>query len=500
MDLVRRQWVWLAWLVMALATLCAHLPSVRLSPTVWQDEVQIVDYGRVLTPGADLSYAATWSADDRPAVPLFHLGNLLQNTSYRLAGGDLAGVRIASIIGAMAASLALLGWLLARGTLPWIALGCSTLLLWDPVFAQGYRGGRVDGWAVACVLGACWLAQTAAWRNDDAGRGWRCVCLPAAWMFPAGVLVGVAGHVWVSAILVVPLLIFTMAPLKGCLAAEWPAWLARVAWVGGVALACFLLLLVPYAGWVGWMVHDLVTLTQSHVSSGGLKVARLLETFRISPWLPLAGVAALFLPRNRGLALVFIATVLGVFATGVYIHRAVYLLPCLLAAVAVASEALWSAAGGNRWLKPALAAAFGGALLWSGGVSLGARTFVALRDGEGRNPDHLVTLLRAHLPEAGMDSALRVFLGSWELYYAVRELGCSFHRRTSTWSDPQFRQFIATMDLLAYKAGEPGIPAEEMMRDMGFEFVRATAVTRSEGSPPPAYGEYVLFRKIRPAG
>jgi hypothetical protein len=298
----------------------------------------------------------------------------------------------------------------------------------------------------------------------------------------------------------VPLLLYAMAPPGDRLAAEWPAWLARVTWVGGVALACFLLLLIPYAGWVGWMVHDLVTLTQSHVSSGGLKVVRLLETFRISPWLPLAGVAAFFIPRNRGLALVFMATVLGVFATGVYIHRAVYLLPCLLAAVAAGSQALWSAASDHRWLKRAIVAAFGGALLWSGGLSLGARTFVALRDGEGRNPDHLVSLLHAHLPPPGTTSAPRVFLGSWELYYAARELGCSFHRRSGNWSDPRFRDFISTMDLLAYKTAEPGQPGEEMMRGMGFERVRATAVPRIGSGPPPAYGEYILFRKIRSAG
>ena len=68
------QFPWGAWGLVLFATLSVHSLTIRISPTIWQDEVQIVDYGRVLAPGADRSHAMTWLDSGRAAIPLNYLG------------------------------------------------------------------------------------------------------------------------------------------------------------------------------------------------------------------------------------------------------------------------------------------------------------------------------------------------------------------------------------------------------------------------------------------
>ena len=65
-TITQKPWRW--WSLFLALVLAIFLPSLGSAPLVWQDEVQIVDFGRVvLDPGTD--WAVTWSTSDQKAVP-----------------------------------------------------------------------------------------------------------------------------------------------------------------------------------------------------------------------------------------------------------------------------------------------------------------------------------------------------------------------------------------------------------------------------------------------
>jgi hypothetical protein len=243
------------WLLLAAATFVVYLFTLRLSPTLWHDEVMQLEWGRLALPGVDASYGLGWLPEGRPFRALAYLGCAVQELFCRLFDSDPAGHRLSSILGAMLASYAMLGWLRARGVVPWIALACAVLLLWEPTFVQGYRGGRVDSFSIAFMLLALWAVvvgrreeakRVGSWQmavggkargeRREAGGGldsqmlksgnaeklkddpvgllpvtsdslrapaWRAL----GWFALAGVCVAISGLMWVSAILLLPLLL-----------------------------------------------------------------------------------------------------------------------------------------------------------------------------------------------------------------------------------------------------------------------------------------------------
>ncbi len=54
--------VWGIWGAVVLASFLIQWPTLRISPPVWQDEVQILDYGRVEL-GGDLRYGLNLAMD-----------------------------------------------------------------------------------------------------------------------------------------------------------------------------------------------------------------------------------------------------------------------------------------------------------------------------------------------------------------------------------------------------------------------------------------------------
>ena len=55
-----------------------HGLTLCISPPAWQDEIQILDYGRTAAADADRSFAVTWSPRGRPVQPLTYAGCILQ--------------------------------------------------------------------------------------------------------------------------------------------------------------------------------------------------------------------------------------------------------------------------------------------------------------------------------------------------------------------------------------------------------------------------------------
>jgi hypothetical protein len=490
-----RRNIWGFWFATAAATLAIHAVTLRISPTIWTDEVQIVDYGRVLAPGADRSYAMTWSDEARVATPLMYIGNSLQNAAYVVAGGDLVGPRLSAVVGAVLASAALLGWLLSRGVVAWIALACALLFLWDPVFAQGYRGARVDSWAMALMLSACWVVRSGKSRSR---------------LVLAGICTGVAGLTWVSAILLLPLLAHEVVVHQRGAGTWWRGiWqsIGPLSLVAAGAVAAMATLLTPYAGSLPLMLADLAAGTGQRTGYAGWDLGALFAPFRLSPWLVVVALLVFVWPRNWSKGLVFLVAAAGVMATSAYIHRAVYLLPYLLLGVAVGASALWQAGRERKVWRFAAPAMLGALMLWSGGISLGARTLVAWSEREVRDPEKLVALLQGvarmtNLQTSEGGGAPRVFLGNWELYYAARGMGWRFDRKPERWSDPDFSEFIRGQDLVIYRADEPALPDPHVLESLGFEGMTIASNQGAEranlaGGVKAAvlYADYVVWRK-----
>ena len=101
-----------------------HLITIRISPVIWQDEVQIVDYGRVfLEPGTP--WSVSFTPEGGPLGRVSYIGSLGQELAYRATGRSMAGPRVLSFLGALLAAYAAFRWLSLRNGLPVAALSST---------------------------------------------------------------------------------------------------------------------------------------------------------------------------------------------------------------------------------------------------------------------------------------------------------------------------------------------------------------------------------------
>ncbi|MFZ2097168.1 MAG: hypothetical protein WAV05_11080, partial [Anaerolineales bacterium] len=188
---------WIKWSLAITVIALIHSFTLTISPTVWPDEVDIIDYGRVaLQPNTE--WSINWQEEDRPRLMLSYLGPILQEWAFQFSGESLVGPRAISLIGALAAATIAVGWLRSRGTSAFKAGLLGLIFLLDPLFTQSYRGARVDGWAMALGLGACWVLSRTSWRIQN-GRTYHGMVLLA------GALDLLAFFVWPSAVMLFPL-------------------------------------------------------------------------------------------------------------------------------------------------------------------------------------------------------------------------------------------------------------------------------------------------------
>ena len=555
----RRTALW--WLLIAVATFTLYLFTLRLSPTLWHDEVMQLEWGRLALPGADASYGLGWLPEGRPFRMLAFLGCAVQELFCRLFDSDPAGHRIGSILGACLASFAMLGWLRARGVVPWIALACAVLLLWEPTFVQGYRGGRVDSFAIAFMLLALWAvvkgrsAAMPQWRV--ASDEWRVreqsditdqqpvtsdsLRAPAwgalGWFALAGVCVAISGLMWVSAILLLPLLLHelwaneargTRREARDATKSRWrvagdewrvreqneargtrleardddfdksnfdilkdslpvtsdslpaPAWRAAAWQTLVVALGAVValgVLFLPVWHNLPLMLGDFLLKSPSNAGAVDLtaRILRVTGQWGQSPWLPLAALLCLLWPPRWSQLAVFAIALVMMLYSGAYIHRGIYLLPYFLLAIATASSELWTAAAtkGTKFARIGIVLAFGFMLAWSATVSLGARTFVALKQRESRDPAALLKLAKDEIGEGPH----KVYLGEYEFYFAGRKMKWRTFRAFGweNWKDPGFLKLVSSMDHVIYRADNPFAPTMQTMQGLGFEKRRVTA-------------------------
>ena len=512
--------VWLSWLVVAGFVMTAHLTTVKLSPVIWQDEVQILDWGRSYMPGGDQSYAMSWVYEGRTYRMICYLGCVLQECAYRLAGGEMLGPRVSSILGAVLASFALLGWLLARGTVPWIALACSLLLLCDPSFTLGYRGARVDAWSMALMLLALWVVRGKGGLGDrrsemgDGGRAKdtadgrlqlgdsqvRGADLPTSnfnllTYGLAGLCAALAGAVWVSAILLLPLLIHEVFARNRSFvlhSSRFLRSLCALGWIGAFALICLVLLFLPVGQFLPEMLHDLAGRgggSASNVPSWAA-LQKMIWSLAANPLLlPLALVAFIF-PRRCVLGLVFLLAAAATLYTGAYVHRAIYLMPYLLVGLASAGTDIWNGPTRLHWARRAIAGVFLLMIAWSAMISVGVRNLVAWKEKQERDPRRLETEARNVIGKG----TYKVYVDAWEFYYAGRNLGWQQYR-SFFWhdlSDSRFRSLLGEMDAAIFSAANLRQPQVVLMEALGFTASKV-------GSDLPAagrgYGNYIIYQR-----
>lgn len=408
-------------LALLFLTCAIHAVTLTRSPPAWQDEIQDIDYGRVLSPGSDQSYGVTWSAEDRPVQLLCYIGCLIQETAYRAAEGAMAGPRISTLIGAVVAAVALRSWLLAAGISPWITLVAACGFLWDPLVVAGYRGARVDVWCMAFMLWALWCIR----RSYQSQRR-----IPL--LIVAGTLITVSGLTWVSAILLLPLVLFELhvsASVSRTMFGKRIHQLFPVGFVGSTlvvglsAAAAMLLLLLPYHGIIGTMLADLrsgVDRTVPHEQNELLAhVWAIPRLFLMSPWLPLIAFVGIAIHGPRSWFLPLTVSVCAVATTHAYGHRAVYLVPYFVYGFAIAADKVNRSSRSRTPFRNAATWLAVVVLIWAGSISLVSRTLNTLNDWARRDP----AMVDRFINGLAGESNTRVLLDSWSLYYPIRSRG-----------------------------------------------------------------------------
>lgn len=485
---VSRLRVWSLWLLSAAVIVAVQAWTLTLSPPIWMDEVQIVDFGRTAFPGADLGWGLNWQLEGRPYYWASYLGPLLQEAGFLVADGDLAGVRLTSMLGAAFASGAMFAWLLARGISAHIACVAAVLFLMDPLICQGYRGGRVDALAMGFAFLACAVIQE---RDETAGR-FRLALRGAA----AGALLGLAALAWTSAVLLGPLFVYELATrLKGTARRE--KWLMWPTAAGGLALV---LLLSQWA--MGPMadaaIDDLARRVADVAGASRLDprfwlagMVALADSFKYSPWLPLAGGVFLVQGRRTVLALVVVAIVLCVVYLQAYVHRAVYIVPYLVLAVATGATDL-SRGGARRAALLALALL----TAWAAIVTLGARTLHAWSERAQRNPQIAADIASQAIGQG----AFRVFLGTSHFYYAGRNLGWRIYGSLAGVRDlaaSEWLAFLRTMDYVVLEEATAGPVLRRELENMGFALRPVSPNRRPAERRGDVYAGYLVYEKGR---
>lgn len=483
-------------------TCLAHSLTLTRSPPAWQDEVQIIDYGRTILPGSDRSHGVNWSDRHRPIELLNCIGPLIQETACRLSSTTMLGPRVAALLGAAAAAAVLRGWLVAAGVSPWIASTGGLAFLWDPLFASSYRGARVDSWCMAAILASLWCIRLAG-RTGGGSR------MPIA----AGASIAAGALVWPSAIMLVPLVAYEMydsfrhppaGARDGSRGGSWSRGLRRSAVVAVSATVFMMLFLLPFAGRLGVMIGDLgegIAAVAGKHAPAEAPWRKLAGNFLNCPVLPLAAIGGTIVVGRRTL-LIPLAAALGLaMSSDPYAYRTVYLVPYFAYGFASAADS-WSRTRAARniygnpfvWVSALL-------LSWSGGISIGVRTTVALLEWEQRDPD--LALRAVDGLHAG--EGARVLLDSWSLYYAVRSRRLVYWGPYDQRTDDEIARSL-DYDFVIHDEHAGTHPLDATLRAAGYRRDVVTTVTGfawTRARLPMAsarYGPYVVYTSPRMPG
>ena len=410
------RWFWTIWTVAMSAILVVHLSTIEVAPFLHKDEFLIVDLGRiVLQPDTDWSIA--WmTAYNQPLYFVFYLGPVLQEGVFSLAGEY--GPRISSLLGGMVAATIMVKWLLAKGTTQATSLILGLVFLLDPMFVEAYALGRVDSWMIAACLGSCWILACTNTTPEASNLNLK-VAL-------SGALLALGFFLWPTAVFFIPLVALE---LYVALSNRVGPGIKNTAtsltcFAGGGVIAC-VAIMVPvasqfYANLVsieGMKTNVGVGITKSGTQLVQYAFDQLISIFRFLKFTPvLLIVAAIYALRLRqlGLILALVTVAILMTFTKVYVHRAQYLLPYLIAAVAGIYPLAKASKGTTLVSRPLLVAL----LIWPVALSIGLRFFLAVDSSKERDRK-LVYEAAEKMIGPG---SLKVF-STYEFYYPGRSLG-----------------------------------------------------------------------------
>jgi hypothetical protein len=433
--------IWTSWLFICLTVCSIHLVTLEINPLISQDEVQILDYGRVLLNQSS-DWALTWYVQgDHPILPFNYPGAVMQEAAYLVTAPSVLGPRYFALIGAVLAATCALGWLMARNTPPIMSLVLAFVFLVDPIFSEIYRGGRIDGWAIAACLGACWLLRVSL-IHAEVGRTIKVQVLAA------GALLAIAFFLWPSAAVLAPLVILELFYLARVLNrlqlnTSKSSWIKSVFYFSSGGLIALMFMLLPIA----WNME--VYLSSAIASFELQKFIAIIQhpivdLFLVyDPFLFITVLVAFAIRREVGVLVAFIFALLLVYQTAIYLPRVLYLIPYFIVMIGYS----WSKpleGGYHRYSKIFLQVILVLLVSWNSAQVLVIRPKIAEAQRPANEPQQFMPALE----EAIGYGAYRVLLKEWQAYYAGRALGWKMYLSSNPIADEEYIQFLSTMDYI----------------------------------------------------
>ncbi|MFB2773257.1 hypothetical protein ACE1AT_28890 [Pelatocladus sp. BLCC-F211] len=444
---------WIAWSIAIVIVFVVHLLTLTISLPIWQDEVQIIEYGRLtLEPQSD--WSLNWSVLTNKPIYLFsYLGVILQELAFRASNLSMVGPRLASLLGAIIAATAFLGWLLSRKTPKRVAWILALIFLLEPLFVQSYRGARVDCWVFALCFASCWMLRLAMERIQNGQRSIWLVTL-------AGSLTAANIFVWPSAVLLYPLVIVELVELiqrVQTVSKDWKTSLSQIILFAVGAGITAILLVIPIWWHITRILSDLQLIgsadkrlnTETEIISA---LKNTLFIYKFNPLLPIIVLIGFIFSHENKLRLTTLFLLVFIVITRSYALRVIYLSPyilCLFGGIFQYFEQKRQTKIHRRIASSLLILL----LTWSIVLSLVVRPVMVLSQKEGRNPQ---LIYNAGISSIGTGSH-KVYLDVFPFYYVGRSLGWKmflpfgfpFDRRSEDLqqgNDVKFRQLLSSVD------------------------------------------------------
>ncbi len=380
------------WMSSLIVVALVHYATITTSPTIWFDEVSIIDLGRTALPGADKTWGINWSPqNNRPALTFGYPAMVAQELAFRLVGSPV-GPRLMTLLGAVVAAVLAACWLNARGVPKFASWAYAMIFLLDHHFGKSFRGARIDCWAFASVFAACFMLRSSlpgvATHKSLRFR-----------MILTGFFAASSVFVWPSAVLLFPLIAVEFALSAsgdGSAILEGLKKHSRaLPWIFLGGLCGALVWTVPMIDDLGVALTDLFSRSARDLNSSGHSLQTFLRnmkevivTFISTPFVIVLALVGILFRRNLLISSVTLVVLAFMLNTRVYDHRLIYLWPYFLALMGGSYVSL-SSSKHNKGLFPLYKVCMGLALIWVVVLSLVFRPALTLAGRQARDPQVL---------------------------------------------------------------------------------------------------------------
>lgn len=504
-----RNHFWLSWFLILTIVFLINCLTLTVSPPIWQDEVQIIEYGRIfLNDGTD--WSVNWDLlHERPFFNLFYLGCLLQELAFKAANFSIVGSRIFTLIGASVAATTTMGWLLYRQVPGKIAALLGLSLLLDPLFVQSYRGDRLECWVIAICLGVCWLLRIAI-KNFTKDK----VCLINVCL--AGSLSVIAMFIWPSALILYPLILLELSSLFYIILQK-KSNLNKIKVVTKLLFAfifsgiiTIIILLIPIKDQLPILISNFITFS-SNVKSDAISIItvnNLLQSIKNSPILPILSIISLIYHQNLALIFTSLFALFIILNSSVYIHRVIYILPYLIVLLSniFSQEKIITFKHLQLNNIKTVKIIFLVLLLgWATSLSLIIRPIIGLGNSNGRNIDILLDYGKNYIGQG----EYKVWDSTYHFYQAGRSLSWKLYHPFTGLEDEKAREkFLDQLDYII-TSQSPDDPFYPYIKNSKFKLKESIKVKINNQENKgflykiikslklqPGYGPYNLYSKL----